>query len=116
MNTATAYQENLNHNISQHRDARAKTVKYIADTETELSGMDGRKVGVIATLKQRLEQARLHVQRHEEKIHELDLLDTHIADVAEIDDKIAALLIRRRALTNNDQLHHSLKTKTYGIM
>lgn len=78
--------------------------------------MDGRKVGVIATLKQRIEQASLHVLRHEEKIHELDLLDTHIDEVAEIDDKIAVLLIRRRALTNNDQLHHSLKTKTYGIV
>jgi DNA integrity scanning protein DisA with diadenylate cyclase activity len=116
MSTAEKYQENLSHNIAQHRDARAKTVRFISETESAIAGMDGRKVGVLATLKQRLEQARLHVQRHEGTIHDLDLLETHIPELAEIDDQIAALLTRRRELTNNDQLHHSLKTKNYGIM
>ena len=116
MSTAEKYQENLAHNIAQHREARARTVRFVSETEAAIAGMDRRKIGVLATLGQRLEQARLHIQRHEDTIHELDLLETHIPELAEIDEQIAALLARRRELTNNDQLHHSLKTKTYGIM
>jgi t-SNARE complex subunit (syntaxin) len=115
--TCAKYTENLKFNLEAAKARRIEIVQYIKQIEEEISKTDGRKKSLIETLSQRVVNAKTNLKQIEDKIHELDSLDTHVEEIANLDDEISRLCKKRDELINKSPiLHGYLKSKSYGFI
>jgi hypothetical protein len=117
MNTETElkYKENVRFNLEAAKSLRIETAKYILETKAHLLTIDGRKKTERETIAQRIDRAVAHETDLRDKIQWLDTMETLTEEAALIDNQIAALVIRRKALIDITK-PDPFKSKWHGMI